>query len=419
MKRKKILVIGTADNVGGAARVGWNIAKGVEKFGYDTKFIVGDKHSDSLRVYELKKNSLVSKLGNKIRINLVSILRYGRSFLLANDIDFGASEEILNHPWYKDADIIHMHNLHGDYFKLDTLRKISAEKPVVWTLHDKWALTAHCAQCSDCKNLNNGKHFTPGLRHIYPILWNNSDYLWNKKKLIYKQSKYLNIVTPSIWLADLVKKGILKNKPLTVINNGVDTDVFKPRDKKKVRKELHLPLKKTIIAYVAQMGTVDSRKGGKYFLETAKNYSGNPDVVFLCIGGIIGNTPRQVNNVIFVPYISDDDEKLSHYYSSADILLFTSLAENFPLVTLEALATGLPVVSFDVGGVKEQVSHKINGYVAKYKDGDDLLCGLQFILSLDRMGLKKMSLINRNKAVKEYSLGKMAYNYASLYKKLS
>ena len=140
-------------------------------------------------------------------------------------------------------------------------------------------------------------------------------------------------------------------------------------------------------------------------------------MVFLCIGGIVGDKVVRKDNIIYIPFISDK-EKLSYYYSSADVLLFTSLAENFPLVTLEALASGLPVVSFDVGGVKEQVEHKINGYIAKYKNQKDLDRGLKYILDLDKNGVQKMMARNREKAQTKYSIKKMSGNYIDLYENI-
>lgn len=414
---KKILVIGTADKLGGAARVGWNIAMGARKRGYGVKFIVGFKSSQDKDVYQLRSNSFLRWLNKITGKNILGLSKHFKAYLLANDIDFGASDEILNHPYYKEADLVHCHNLHGHFFKLETLAKIAIEKPTVWTLHDGWALTAHCTHCFDCKNYNNGRHFTPGLKRYQAMFWNNSEYLWNKKKEIYKKARNLTIVTPSKWLADRVKTSILKDKPLEVINNGIDTDIFKPREKSKVRKELGLPLDKTIIAYVAQWGTLDPRKGGQYFLDTTKEFHQDDNILFLCIGGIVGNKPERKGNIVYVPFLKDK-ELLSKYYSSADILLFVSLAENFPLVTLEAMATGLPIVAFDTGGVKEQITHQVNGYICKYRDSEDLVCGIRYLLSLSNKQTESISERNRAKAVKKYSLFAMTSAYIQLYEKL-
>src|SRR4030042_2469034 len=202
--KKKVLIIGTADNTGGAARVGWEIGRNAGKHGFDVKFIVGYKKSNAPNVYELKKAPFLVSVESKTGYNLVSLFRFGRAFVFADDIDFGSSDEILNHPWYKESDIVQCHNLHGNFFKLETLSKIATEKPTIWTLHDGWALTAHCAYCFDCKNYNNGKHFTLGLKRYGAMLWDNSDYLWNRKKEIYQNSPKLHLVVPSLWLANRV-----------------------------------------------------------------------------------------------------------------------------------------------------------------------------------------------------------------------
>jgi len=414
---RKILVIGGVDIIGGAARVGWDIAAYLPKDKYSIKFIVGRKMSNSKDVYELKRNPFLKKVDSLTGKNISGLSRQFSSFILANDIDRGASEEILGHHWYKEADLVHCHNLHGNFFRLDTLSKMANEKPVVWTLHDMWAITSHCAHCYECKNFNNGRHFTTGFGRYGSILWNNSEYLWNKKKSVYRKSKKLNIVVPSLWLEQKVKSSILKRKPLTIINNGVDINIFKPRNKNKIRNELKLPLKKKIIIYVGQGGALDPRKGGQFFLQVASRLVTEKEIDLLCIGGTIERKPVRKGNIIYTPQIKDK-ETMSKYYSLADILLFPSLAENFPLVTLEALASGLPIVSFDVGGVKEQVKHRLNGYIARYKNTKDLIKGVKFILELDKKDLERMENRNRHKAVKRYSLSNMAKKYLDLYEKI-
>jgi glycosyltransferase involved in cell wall biosynthesis len=417
MNEMKVLIISGTDVAGGATKIALDLAEGLKKYGYVFKFIVAYKKSKMSNVYELKKNLLISALESKTRLNLVSLLRFLRSYIYANDIDFGSSEEIVNHPWYKEADLIHIHNLHGSNIKLGTLSKIASEKLVIWTLHDAWAITAHCPQCIDCKHYNNGNHFSPGFDKYEPMLWNNANYLWNKKKKIYADSPQLSIVTPSFWLTKIVKKSILKNKPLTQIFNGIDVSIFKLRSKREVRKKLNLPVAKKLIIYIGQMGRLDSRKGGDYFLKTAKSFYNNPNVIFLCVGGKVGKKIIKENNIIYIPYITDKKE-LANYYSAADILLVLSLAETFSMVTAEGLASGLPIVGFNTRGVNELINHKKNGYLAMYRDLADTIRGINFILSLDNAKLKAMSRLNRLRAVKKFPLKLMLKNYSKLYKKI-
>lgn len=411
-------MISTGDVVGGVGRMMSGLEQELSQKGFNINYIVSKNNSNNSSVYELKRNKLLEFVGGWINKDLVSLARYTRTYFLANDLDFGADQEILNNTWYTDADIVHLHNIHGSYFKLKTLVTMAKEKPMVWTLHDKWAITAHCSQCHDCRADNNGNHFTPGRnRYGSDMLWDNSDYLWNKKKEIYGKMDNLSVVCPSEWLAKKVKQSILKDKDIYIINNGVDVETFKPRKKSNIRKELNLSEKAFIIGYVGHWGGLDVKKGGEYFLNTTNYYKDDKGVEFLCIGcKKVGGIEKRGN--IYYTQTTHDKKLLSKYYAACDMLLFVSLAENFPLVTLEALSTGLPVVSFDVGGVGEQIKHKVNGYVAKYKDCDDLVRGVEYIRSLDKKSLGKMSAENRKRALEKYSVKRMAQEYLKLYEKI-
>lgn len=414
MKKRKILMVGTTDCVGGAASVGWNIGNSLIKRDWDVKFIVAYKNSDKDYVYQLKKNIFTSFLDKKTRFHVTSLLRSFLAFFFANDIDWGSKKEILNHPWYKNADIVHFHNLHGNYFKLDTLKTICKEKKVVWTLHDMWALTAHCVYCYDCGPWKMGKHHKFIWGKNRNMLWDNSDYLWNKKRDIYENCK-MHVVTPSEWLYKYVKKGILKDQPSSVILNGVDTSIFKPEVLQKVRKELVLPIDKKIISFIAQGGKTDPRKGGNYLFEVAKSFENDKDILFLCVGG--GTEVIREKNILYVPFIKDV-KKVARYYQASDIFLHASLADNCPLTPIEALACGLPVVAFNVGGVPEIIKHKKNGYMAKYKSSKDLINGISYIFSLNYSQLNKMKKENRKRAKEIFSLAVMVKNYIKLYDNL-
>lgn len=415
MKRDiKILVIGTSDNVGGAAGVGWNLGQNLLRKGVDVKYIVAYKNSKEPYVYELRKPALLKWLDEHTKYSFTALYRHMLAYFLANDVDFGAKEEIIAHPWYKDADIIHMQNIHGNNFKLDFLKSISMEKKIVWTLHDMWALTGKCVYSSNPNEWNEGYHKCSQLSSQPPMLWDNTKYLWDKKRGVYKSLSNLTVVTPSRWLFNMVSKSILKNQDRTFIPNGIDTDLFRVRSKRRIRSKLGLPQSKKIILFVAQGAITDPRKGWSYAESLINSFKKNSEVMFVCVGGRKENFQK---NVKFVDFMKDK-ENLAEYYSASDLLLFTSLAENCPLVVLEALSTGLPIVAFKEGGVKELFSHEANGYLVRYKNSADLKRGVKYILSLGKVSLVKMREMNRQLALKKYSLPKMTEGYLELYSKI-
>ena len=197
-----ILQINTIDKKGGAAKVASSLKQELGKRGHTTSVFVGRKYSDENNIKLLNDAHSVS---GKIRRKL--------AYWLANDIDIFSSDHILKTPEFKNADIVHCHNLHSNYFNLVTLEKMATIKPVVWTFHDMWPITAHCAHSFDGKLKKSGFFSCPSLDIYPPIAWHNEKYLENKKAKIYSNSNF-HIVTPSKWLAEKIGQSILKDKPI-------------------------------------------------------------------------------------------------------------------------------------------------------------------------------------------------------------
>ena len=407
-----ILFIQTFDNVGGAALVSWNLGNMLRSRGYNVKYIVGYKKSNSPIVYELNQNKLLNWLGKITNKNIKFMYRGLYSKILANDIDSGVSKEIFNHPWYKNADIIHCHNLHGNFFKLESLIKISQEKKVVWTLHDEWTIMASGA-CILQNKLINGFYIRDNLK-LYPaMMWDNDKYLAHKKTEIYHKSDF-RVVVPSKWLEKKVRSSILKNKQLHLVPNGIDVKIYKKQNKNEVRHELNLPLNKKIITFIADGGQKNSWKGWQYFQKIIRSFDNNDGLLFLSIGG---QNTKADNNLLNINYIYSP-KIIAKYYSASDLVLCASLAESFCLVVVEAAACGVPIVSFPVGVVPELIDHKKNGYIAKYKDWSDLKNGIEYILSLDNKKIEKVSKNLIEKVKNDYSLSKMVERYEKLYQRL-
>lgn len=415
-----ILFVNTTDYKGGAAQVAYNTRSELIKRGHQAGFLVHTKTLDERNIGLIDKRSdfgLLSKISKKFTGKDIPSFLYFKSqeifrFIIANDMECFSMKDIAKTKEFAEADIVHLHNLHGNYFNLKQLEEISKIKPTVWTLHDMWAITGHCSYSYDCKKWEKECSSCPHLR-VYPsISWDNTKSLYNKKKNIYKNSS-LNIVCPSSWLAEKTKKSILNNSEISVIENGIDLKQFFYKSKKESREKLGLPLDKKIILFVSAGGKRDKRKGWEYIDKMLDNF---PETIFLCIGGKGGELEKR-RNLKHLPYITDR-EKLSLYYSSADLFLFTSLAENFPLVTLEAMSCGTPVVSFDVGGVKEAVTHLKNGYIAKMGDLEDLQEGVKYIFSLKDDQLEEISFLSRERVKINFSLDVMVDKYIDLYKKI-
>ena len=393
-----ILIIGTTDILGGAAKISWDIKAELEKRGDKVSMFVADKRSSDSNVRVIPRQKWRKYLG----------------FLFATD-DLISSDWILGTLEYKNAEIVHCHNLHGRYFNLSTLQKMSLEKPVVWTLHDEWAITPHCVCTLEGGKMWNGLFVCPNKNTPPRLLWDNTRYLSWRKNSIYKKSK-LHIVTPSQWLKERVEKTILKLQDIRLIHNGIDTNIFRTSDKIIARQKLNLPFDKKIILFLADDAKDNIWKGWGYTKQVIDEYKNNDKILFLSVGN---SAPRQDEGYVrYLPRI-EKKEVVALYYSASDILLFTSVAENFPLVILEAMACGLPIVSFAVGGVEEVVTHKKNGYISVYRDTESLFKGMKYVLSLNKDELNNISRSSVEKIHNYFKKDLMISKYLALYEELA
>ncbi len=394
----KILQIGTYDIGGGAAAISWTLKKCLEKAGYSMPMFVSEKKSDDITTRIIPK----------------TFHKYVH-YALSNDIDLSRTDWIMDTQEFKEADVIHFHNLHGWFFNLKTLQKMSKLKPTLWTLHDMWAITPHCAHAYDGK-LRNGFFQCPA-QSAYPrITWPNGKYLAWRKSNIYRDAN-IHIVVPSKWLLGKVSQSVIKDKPIDLIYNGIDETIFKKYPIFESRDIVNLPHDKKIVLFLSEGGKNNTFKGWGFVENIIQKYKEDGEVIFVCVGGDESGYDATHKNLLYVSKI-EDKKTLARYFSAANIFLFPSLADNCPLVVLEAMACEVPIVTFQTGCIPELVTHLENGYIAHYKDADDLLAGVQYILKLDQREIDSISTRSRQKIVSEFTSDNMVAQYDKLYKKI-
>ncbi len=378
----KILVIGTIDNKGGAANISWELRKRLKADGHTVTTFVRYKYSNEPDVFVIPRKRYQDWLVK----------------LFANDLRFAGTDYLLETKEFKEADIIHCHNLHSNFFNLKTLQKMSLEKPVIWTLHDMWAFTGFASNSATIKNPNKKKFL------LY--LWDNTAYLLHTKKKIYEKSK-LYIVAVSDWMKREAEKSVLGKQDIIRIYNGIDIEIFKPHDKILARKELGLPLDKKIVAFGIK-GWLDSNK-------IIDEYIDRDDVFFTAIGH--SNIKTENKNYRSLPQ-TQDRNMLAKYLCATDVFFHPTPEDSFGLISAEALACGTPVVTYDIDALPEIISHKEVGYVAEYMNVEDAQKGIDYILNLSKDDYAHMSAKARERIVNKFSCEKMYAEYLALYKKL-
>lgn len=262
-----------------------------------------------------------------------------------------------------DPDVIHLHNLHGYYLNVEILFDYlkSVDKPVVWTLHDCWPFTGHCAHFDfiGCEKWKTECRKCPQ-KAEYPscngIDGSRMNYL--RKKEAFVGLNNLTIVTPSKWLGELVKESFLREYPIAVINNGIDLELFKPVVSD-FRHRYNIEDKKIILGVAQVWGT---RKGLRYFIELSSMLGDDFKIV------LVGLTDKEKQllpaNVIGLSRTNSIRE-LVEIYTAADVFVNPTLEEVFGLTNLEALACGTPVITFDTGGSPESIDDSCGLVVIK------------------------------------------------------
>lgn len=261
-------------------------------------------------------------------------------------------------------DVIHLHNLHGWYLNwkmlFDYLKKENI--PVIWTLHDCWSFTGHCPHfmAIGCEKWKTGC-YECDLYKSYPgCFLDDSRFQYRYKKKCFTGVPNLTIVTPSQWLADLVKQSYLKDYNTVVINNGIDLTKFQPRSSD-FRAKYGLE-NKILILGVAFDWT--PKKGLDDFKRLDEDL---PEEYALVLVGVSDTVAKTLPDRIISIACTQNQEELAEIYSAADIFVNPTWEDNFPTVNLEALACGTPVVTYKTGGSPESITES-TGKVVPYKD---------------------------------------------------
>lgn len=375
----KIVHLSTND-FGGAYKAAERISEAIKSLEIESEVYVRTK---------TRKNTNCKELFINPYFKIISKLKNGLNLLFSNHdiqsdfwgIKLNRFDAILS------ADIIFIHwtNSFVSYSGLESL--LSLDKPVVFVLHDMWTFTGGChvdgycgkyeSACISCP-LMNRRLFG---RHIPNINFRI------KKRLISSNTRSA-FVGPSRWLVDEARKSpIFENKAVEVIPNPIDTNVFCENGGiNYLRLEYEIPEDKILVLFGAMSVDKVKNKGFDYFLDIIKKIDSKKYVIF-----VFGNDEvidvSLYNVEIHVLGMIDSETILSKIYSSADVFVSTSRQESFGYTVCESMACGTPVVTFDIGGYKDQILHKKNGYLATPFDVDDILRGISFFSQREKKDL--------------------------------
>ena len=412
----RILIVNTSEKNGGAAVAANRLMEALNSNGEDAKMLVRDKQTDDKRVVALRRSRLHWWQFLWERWCIFLHLHLSRQRLFELDIA-NTGTDITTLPEFKAADIIHLSWINQAMLSLADIKKIvNSGKPVVWTMHDIWPATAICHYARGCKQFHTACHHCP----LLPRGGGNNDLsarVWRKKTAVL-QDKSILFVACSKWLEGQAKQSaLLKNQIVTSIPNPIDTRIFCKQDKKQARRAFGLPENKQLILFVSQRVT-DERKGVNYFIEALQQLVTEHPAMKQNTGVIIlGGHSAEVAARLPIPayalgYVSDT-QKIASVYNSADLFVLPSLEDNLPNTIMEAMACGIPCVGYRVGGIPEEIDHLENGYVAAYKDVNDLARGIYWVLNEAEYDVLSTQAIE--KVISCYSQKAVSLRYIEVY----
>ncbi len=403
-----ILIVSTYDIRGGAAIAAFRLMQALRAQGENARLLVREKLSDNEHVFVLggKRENKRNFYWERARIFFLNSLSRKNLFDISI-ADTGGF--ITEHPLFREADIVHLHWINQGMLSLAEIKRILASgKKVVWTMHDMWPFTGICHHAAGCSNYQKGCGNCHYLK--FPSTKDLSRRLFLEKESAYASGK-IHFVACSQWLKNLAGESPLTQfHSLSDIPNPLNISFYAPKSKIDTRKLLGLPLYKKIVLFAAVKAS-DKRKGVDYLIEASQEFE-NRDVLFMIAGTNGEEIARNLSTKSLVlGYISP--ENMPNLYRAADLFVTPSLQENLPNTIMEAMACGTPCVGFETGGIPEMIYHTINGYVAQYRNAEDLARGIRWILF--EADSEELSENARSKVVMDYAQEKIANRYLQIY----
>ena len=325
-----------------------------------------------------------------------------------------STKRLIKHFERFAPDVVHLHDIHGYFLNIQSVVNYLKEKrvPTVWTFHSEFMYTGKCGHSLECEKWKTECNNCPDL-HGYPKSWyiDFTNKMFHEKKEMFRDFKQLKLIAVSEWLANRMRQSFVGHLPIRTIHNGLDTDIFSPRQTADLRVSLKIENRFVILTVGSNL--MSESKGGEWVAKLA-NLGAMTDIVFVMVG--VDKAPKNLpSNVKIIPTITDP-HLLAEHYSMADALLLTSSRETFSMVCAESLACGTPVIGFDSGGPPEIAP---SGY-GRFVPYADLNALESVVLDVKRSaGVSNTAQKCAAFAKQNYSRNIMIKSYESTYKELS
>jgi glycosyltransferase involved in cell wall biosynthesis len=417
---KRIVHVSTHDFWGGAAIAAYRLHCGLQAIGQDSTMFVANCTREGQRVLTFTPPmDFNSRLGRTWRRKSLAreLDRYGKEGLDAGELFSDDRSQHGRDPLRQipPCDVLHLHLIAGFLDLRSLFDWLPHQIPVVWTLHDLNPFTGGCHFDAGCRRYRGECGTCPKLggREENDL----SRQIWNRKQTAYNRmpAERLQLVAPCRWVADEARHSFLLGRfPVTVIPYGVDVEAFAPRERAFARDALGIPREAKVLVFAA-LNVSERRKGFSLLIEALSGLRDDPNLFLLVVGGHsavqgVGIPCRSLGYVT-------SDRLLSIVFSAADLCVVPTLQETGPLIVIESLACGTPVVGFPAGDMPDMVRSGLTGLLVPSGDSAALRDGIRRLLACPQT-LGKMRVACRQVAVGEYSIDIFARRYLNLYESI-
>ncbi len=394
----RLLLINTVYAEGSTGKIVDQIAKMAENSGIQC--MIAHRYERKNKVYPPNVVAVSSWLDCHIHN------RFSQLFMLRGVFSKVKTYQFLKKVDSFAPDIIHLHNVSGNYINLAMLFRYIKKNRIklIWTFHDCWPLTGNCKHF-DMIGCEKWKYGCGGCVQKGKAVIDISSLMYRYKKKMFSNIENATIVTPSQWLADLVRHSPLQCYPIKVINNGIDLNVFKPTVSNKSQ-SLKKTGMKTVLGVAFGWGR---RKGLDIFIELAKRLPGDYQILLV---GVDSQTDEELPANIISVCKTADQRELAAIYTAADVFVNPTREDNFPTVNIESLACGTPVITYSTGGSPEMVDETC-GCVVERENIEAMT--KQIIRVCEKKPFSEKACL---KKAKQYDMNDKFNEYIQLYKEL-
>lgn len=407
----KLVFVNTGINKSSAP---YRLCEAINKKGVQAELLVVETELKETQIHKVKKSlwyrflrkldTLYFKIENKLLYQRRTDLPFS-FYRIGMDI---SKEKVI-----READIVVLNWVCGNFISPYGIRRLIKEhKRIILICHDNWHFTGGCHVRMGCEQFMNECGNCPELHSKCKNDCSNR--MLKLKRKCFNKGKML-IVSPSLWMDENVKHStLLHNFPHYIIPNTLNTDMFRPIEKRLLREKYEISDDSLVLAFGAINAVSTSYKGYNELKEALlileHNFRKNQQIEVI----IFGDSKEQKNignfKVHFTGYLTQ--EEMIELYNSADIYIVPSLEDSFNYTVAESLACETPVVAFKTGGIVDIIDHKVNGYLSEYRDVEDLAAGIQWVIDNNQNNC--LGKQGRAKVIKDFSYDIVATKFITL-----